>query len=423
MSALDLVGAVAGSVLSGDGNSVPIRPTRALTLMVGDVPFDEWTAVEMTRSLDDISGSFRLALRDATRSRRTWIAASAPILRAAMKAGQPVAILIHGRLVLRGYLDEVGSDISDSEIALEASGRDRTGDLVDCAATVDGPAELKGVTLKQAIERVVAPFGISVRDDVGLKTARNRSIDVGETAMSAIEKWARQEGVLITSDGVGSVLITRTGATRVSDPLMLPGTVAGQSWRVSLRERYSHYIVKGQASRAGGARGSAPGLDGTAEPLPTDPSAIIAAQTGRETLGTAIRGDAVDEEVGRYRPIVMMARTEATATGASTQAQWAMRVARARSESLEHTVSGWTMSDGQPWRLNVLAGVIDAYAGIAADRLIAGVRFTYGDGQAEQTTLRLVSPEAYDLEPVADRRVNRKARAVALDGTAERLTP
>ncbi len=399
--------------------------TRGLTLEIGGSVWDEWSAVELTRDLDDISGSFTLTLRDAARSAATWAAASAAQIGAAADAGAAVTISIRGTPQLVGWVDEVASTVQDGWVSLSVSGRDKTGDLVDCAASVDGPFEYRGLTLAQAIARVVKPFGLAVRDDVGLKTKHDKlSIDVGETAMSAIEKWARQEGVLITSDGVGALLITRSGATRMQTAaLSLPGNVAGQTWRRSFRDRYRDYHVKGQAGRAGGARAATPGLDATAEPLPAgNQSAKIAAQPSRETRGTEIRGDARDEEVRRYRPLVMMARTDATAPGAKTQAEWAMRTARAKSEDLMHTVHGWP---AEPWRLNSLVPVSDDYAGVTADRLIAGMRYVYGDSQPEAVELRLVSPEAYDLEPVGERRVNRKGKGKKvtgpLDSTAENL--
>lgn len=404
-----------------------LTSTRALTLEIGGRQWDEWSAVELTRDLDDISGGFVLTLRDASRSRATWAAASVVAIGAAAKAGAAATISIRGGVQLIGWVDDVASTVQDGWVSLSVTGRDKTGDLVDCAASVDGPFEFRGLTLAQAMARVVKPFGLTVRDDVGLTTRHDKlSIDVGETAMSAIEKWARQEGVLITSDGIGAVVITRSGATRMQTAaLWLPGNVAGQTWRMSFRDRFRDYHVKGQAGRAGGARAATPGLDATAEPLPAgDQSAKIAAQPSRETRGTEIRGDARDEEVGRYRPLVMMARTDASAPGAKTQAEWAMRTARAKSEELMHTVHGW--DPAEPWRVNSLVPVSDSYAGVTADRLIAGMRYVYGDSQPEAVELRLVSPEAYDLEPVGERRADRakgkgKKAGGPLDATAENL--
>lgn len=403
-----------------------------LMLEIGGQVWTEWSSVDVTRDLDDLSGSFSMMLRDADRSRAAWMAASAATIGAAAVAGAAVTISVAGTPVMTGWVDEVGSDVRDGWCALSVAGRDRTCDLVDCAATVDGPAEYRGLTLAQAVARVCAPYGIGVRDDVGLTTTWPKlSVDVGETAMSAVEKWTRQAGVLVTSDGVGGLVITRTGATRMQAVLALPGNVLGSSWRISMRERYSDYYVKGQAGGAGGSRAASVALDASADPLTSDGGGVadaVAAQVATETRGTEIAGHATDEAVGRYRPLVMMARTDATAPGAQTQAEWAMRVARARAEQIEHQAPGWLApGTGEHWRLNSLIAVQDAYAGWSGDRLIAGVRYAAGDGQPAAATLRLVGPEAYDLEPVGERRVSRartqrgKSGPATLDGTAEAL--
>ncbi|HWJ72413.1 MAG TPA: Mu P family protein [Kaistia sp.] len=404
--------------------------TRRVALHFAGQVFDEWTRIEIVRSIDDISGSFSLELRDGVRSISTWPFATLAGLAHRSDLWSEVKLTIDGETVLIGWMDEIDPFAGEGQAFVSCSGRDKTGDLVDCAATVDGPAEYRNVTVLEAAKRICKPFGIAVRADADVGEPFDRvAIDPGETAMSAIEKLARQRALIITSDGVGGLLLTRSGKTRASGTLTFPGNVTESGGAFSARDRYSEYVVKGQAEKAGGARSKTATLDATAEPLTSDQSEAISRQAAREEKGVSIVGRAKDSEVTRYRPIVSLGRTQLTAKGAQTQANWMMRTARARSENLDLSVLDFR-SSGALWRPNTLVAVDDSYQDINRDMLISGVTYT-ADEQGCATRLHLTGPEAYDVEPEEERRRNhRRSRRKSgsskgatgkLDSTAERL--
>ncbi|WP_084174660.1 phage baseplate assembly protein [Afifella pfennigii] len=403
-------------------------PTRRLTLEIaGAGRCEEWSAAEVVRDLKDFSGSFTFILRDATRSLATFEWASPPpVFR--LRPGPEVRILIDGELVLHGYIEKVIPDIDDERAEVTISGRDKAGDLIDCAAAPDGPGEFRQVKLEEAARRVAAPFGLKVRSEIDTGHPFPRyPLDLAETGLAAIEKGARQRHALVTSDGTGGVVITRTGASRAPAALTLPGNMKASRAEYSHENRHSDTIVRGQAERAGGRR------EGRAVPLDVngDPHAVDERQAGdgsateRERYGTAIVGRAQDPEITRYRPIVHLAKTQPDEVSATDEADWRMRTARAEAEDLQTRVHDFR-ANGALWKVNQLAFVSDRYQGIERDLLISRTVYRYDEKGAE-TELTLSSPEAFDARPIGGRRTNKRSGGKAsrsgggLDGTAEAL--
>lgn len=407
--------------------------TRRVSLTIAGAVYDEWTAVEVTRTLDEISASFSLELRDGARSVASWPFASLASLAASVDLWSEVSVAIDGQPVLVGWIDEIAPEARDGEVRLSVTGRDKSGDLVDGAATVDGPAEYRKMTVLEAAKKIAEPYGITVKADADVGDPFDRvAIDPGETAMSAIEKLARQRALVVTSDGVGGLVLTQTGKQRAPGVLVFPGNVVESAGSFRAQERHSEYVVKGQAEKAAGGRSQTAYLDSTAEPLTADQSSRSEKQAAREEAGVAISGRAKDPDVKRYRPIVSLGRTQLDAKSAQKQADWMMRTTRGRAELIEHRVRGFGVG-GTLWRPNTLVLVDDSYLAVHRDMLIAGVTYRFDEG-GPYTRLRLAGPEAYDLEPDSDRRQNHKRGGAAksagkskgatkaLDSTAEPLS-
>lgn len=386
--------------------------TARVSLKVGGRVFGPWTEVEIVRDLSDISGSFRLSYYDEARAGRALRPNTSAVGLMELKPGQEARVEIDGELVLLGWIDDVDLEWGPDRLSASVVGRDRTGDLVDCAATVDGPAEYTAITLEELVRRIAAPFGIPVRSEVGPGRRFERfSIDVAETAMAAMEKATRQAAVLLTSDGVGGLVLTKSGVRRAPEALRLPGNVSLGRAKFSWRQRYSDYIYKAQ----GGTGGGTARLDHTANPLtgiPAAPANPAATATARAVLRS---GRARDAEVTRYRPRVRLVRTESQGSSAQEQADWLMRVARGESEGLTYEwPADWRAgaSQGRPgrlWRPNELAAVVDPYAGVDRDMLISAVTYRY-DSQGTRTEIRVVGPEAFDrIREDARRRIVTRA--------------
>lgn len=388
-----------------------------IQLRVGGTVYAKWTSAEVTRDMKDFSGSFSFSLRDTKRSLNTFEFASAGSA-VDLRPGPEVEVLIDGQVVLKGYIEEVNVDIDDRQTSVTISGRDKTGDLVDSAALTDGPSEFRNVRLEDAAKQIAKPFGLDVRNEIDTGDPFTRyGLDLAETAFSAIEKGARSRHALILSDGVGGIVITRTGKNRAPADLTLPGNVLGSSGRYSHQNRHSKTYVRGQGEKAGKTRTGAP-LDASAAPLDGgDRQSGDGSATQAERKGTAATGIATDGEITRYRPAVHLARSKADATASQDEADFRMRTARGESEEVTERVKGFGVN-GRLWRVNELAYVSDAFQGIERDMLITRVSNRCDEG-GNITELTLTSPEAFDAEPEGKRRKNRSRKKKAASGNLD----
>jgi prophage tail gpP-like protein len=395
-----------------------------IQLRVGGKVYEKWTSASVTRDLKDFSGSFSFTLRDTQRSLKTFEYASGGSVMD-FRPGLAVDVLLEGTLILKGYIDNVSPSINEGQAQVSISGRDKTGDLVDSAALTDGPSEFRNVKLEDAAKQIAKPFGLDVRSEIDTGEPFTRyGLDLAETAFSAIEKGARSRHALVLSDGVGGLVITRTGSKRAPADITLPGNVVSSSGQYSDERRHSKTYVRGQGEKAGKARSGSAALDNTAAPLdPADRQAGDGSATENERKGTAATGVAIDDEITRYRPAVHLAGSKADTTSAQDEADFRMRTARGQSEEVTETVKGFSVN-GQLWRVNEIAYVSDAFQHIERDMLIVRVS-NRSDESGNFTELTLSSPEAFDAEPVGKRRKNRtrkkKAAAGNLDSSAQGL--
>jgi prophage tail gpP-like protein len=390
---------------------------KSIKLSIDGVAYDQWLSAEVTRDLKDFAGAFSFTFRDAVRSRNALPFATNAAVRM-LRPGPAVEIRIGRRLVLKGAIERVEVDGGDRQASIVISGRDVTGDLIDGAAMTD-EAEFFNVKLEEAARRIAAPYGLSVRSEIDTGEPFTRySVDLAETAFSAIEKGARSRHALVLSDGVGDIVITRTGQTMAPVELRYPGNVLLSRGSFSHEGRYSETIVRGQGEKAGKARGPA-ALDATAAPIDAgDREDGDGSATQKERKGTVATGRARDDEITRHRPIVHLARSKADNVSAQDEADWRMRTSRAEGEEFVHTVKGHT-AGGQLWTVNQLASVSDAFLGVERDLLISRVAYREDDAGIV-TELTYESPEAFDKAPTGDRRINKTSRSKAGAGSVDK---
>lgn len=393
-------------------------------LRVGDEWFADVVSAEVTRDLEELCSGFQLEVLDTARTRAAlpgWWRPPGDV--PPLAAGQRVEILLDGETVLLGWIDRITVDYAANSLSVRVEGRDLAADLVDCAAAPFGPAEYSGLLLPDLCARLCRPFGLTVRAEVPCAPAFPRfGIDVSETCLSALEKAARQRAVLLVSDGVGGLVVTRGGRGEAPAPLRFGENVHTMQACFDWTSRFGLYLVKGQG-RAVVAR---PPLDRTASPLTAaapDRRPVPTAPDGNRP-GVVMTGRAEDQAVSRFRPTVEQAKSQSGGPSVSEQAEWRMRTARAKSESLTVTVADWRAGpDDRLWRPNERVLVDDPLSGASAQLLVAAVTWRWTERDGAVTELRLCGCDAFDVLSEAEERDTRRAsRARPLDGTASELT-
>jgi len=267
---------------------------------------------------------------------------------------------------------------------------------------------------------VCAPFHIPVRADVDIgATFDNLALHPHQTGMEFLESASRQRSVLLTSDGVGGLLLTKGGKTRAPAPVRIGENVQDAEAEFDWSKRFSNYFVKGQTTKN---RKSIPApLDSTGVPLSSapPPPATPGPASAAESAAIVMTGHAIDPEITRWRPTVRLTKTQSGMSTAQEQAEWMLRVARGQSEKLEYIVLDWRAGpDRKLWLPNQVTAVWDPYAGIDKDMLIAGCEYSFGP-RGILTRLRLVGVTAYDRINEAERK---RSRAPAKSATQAPLT-
>ena len=116
--------------------------TDRVTLKVAGYIFRQFTDLTIERDLQNIAGRFEVTCIDEQRiaqSLATQIG-QPPAIAVRLLEGQACELAIDGETVLLGWTDRVGGKWDGEQIRFRFAGRDKTGDLVDCAALPYGPS-------------------------------------------------------------------------------------------------------------------------------------------------------------------------------------------------------------------------------------------------------------------------------------------
>ncbi len=333
------------------------------TLIIDGKTWNTWDSISYSRSIERMGGSFQVTLAQKP---------EAGFLSSAMRIGLPVQIEIDGETVLDGYIDDVDHSYDDRTASISVVGRDKTGDLIDCAATVDGPFEFNNRKLEKVIEQIIKPFGIDLIVDVDTGKPFSRlAIQPGETAHAFIDRICRFRAVLPVSNGIGGLVLVKPSDEKSPGRLVYGQNILKGRVQTKGAERFSLYVLKGQAE----------GHDES---------------TAGEVSGG--EGRATDERVTRYRPTVITAESQGFTQTLQERAEWQRNVSRARGNTATYDVVGW-YADAETktlWKPNTLVWVEDAARSINREMLITSMTLQRSN-QGTFTTLELAIPEAYEL--------------------------
>lgn len=336
-----------------------------LELEVRGDRFTAWEEVEFTRSIDAISGSFRVIVSPTPRS--VW-----PI-----RAGDDVKVIVGEEVLLNGFVDSfVGTSTKEGGRRITVSGRDRTADLVDCSATNE-PNLWINQRLEQIVADIAKPFGVGVdAQRSGGERFLVFKLNPGESAWTSIDRAARLRSTLVFSDGRGDLVLALPG---VGDPAAvdLVESAEGNVLRSVVTQRnqgrFSEYRVVGQK------QGTDQGW-------------------GRSAAG--VEGRALDSEITRFRPIVIVAEGQVDIEQAIARAEWEAITRAARGANLEVVVQGWREKPGGVlWAVNKLVYVNLTSWQIRKSLLIQAVKFTRTRAAGQLCTLSLVRSDAYTTAP------------------------
>lgn len=341
-----------------------------IELRAGGHIFTHWTSIEASRGIEQISGTFDL--------RVTTDFIGARLL--PIRPGDACQARLGGELAFTGWVDTVEPDYTDTTHEIGVSGRDKTGDLVDCSAV-----HKSGQWINQKLEAIardlLKSFSIKVivETDTG-KAFPTWNIQEGESVFECLERAARMRAVLLISDQQGNLVITRAGKTRAPVELVEGENILSASANWSWKERHSSYTVKGQGRR-------------------DDDDADEQVVHGQARV--------TDSVINRYRPLIVLAEDQGQTATLTDRANWEKSVRMGRGARGTVTVHGWHHANGL-WLPNTVVPVHSPLLALDADMLIVRCVYTL-DARGTRTQLTISRPEAFDLvDGVGRSRLDRK---------------
>jgi prophage tail gpP-like protein len=331
-------------------------------LKAGGAIYGGWKTLRITRSIEQVSGTFELGISDR------WVGqpSASPI-----RPGEACQLLLDGEPVITGYADEAAPSYDDSTHEISVTGRDKTGDLVDCSAIYKG-GQWHNVKFERIARDLVAPFGIKVHVEIDTGAAfASFNIQEGESVFECLERGARMKALLLMSNPLGDLVITRASRRLLPFALEQGVNIKGTRGNFAWKERFSSYTVKGQGKI---------GPDG-------------------EAVDDHIGGSATvkDATINRHRPLIVLAEEHGHHASLRDRAEWERNVRMGRGNRGTITVQGWRHAGGQIWQPNWLVRVRSPFLWLDADMLIVGCTYTLDERRGTETELSIALPEAFDL--------------------------
>lgn len=344
-----------------------------ITIDVNGVEYSNFTSAGVTLRLDAIAGDFFFS---------TVITGEnfLPI-----KVNDLCEISVDGTRVLTGYVEVVNVAYTADTHSIDISGRSKTSDIIDSDIN---SLELKPeITLKEIIEKIISHIesDVKVINEAGdvepFKTAEDLiSPEIGENAFEFIEKIARKRQILLSSDGNGNIVLTRSGKDTPPDTLRNQiksndNNIKSASISYDMTERFSRYVVKSQlnltALNFGGKTKSADIVDQKSEAVTDDE--MIKLRKGRQ--------------------LVIQAESSSSNGETTNRAEWEAKIRKARSITYSVEVKGFGVN-GKLWGVNQLVKIHDDFARVHSDMLINEISY-YQDGNSASTNISFVAENAY----------------------------
>lgn len=332
---------------------------NAAVFYVNKKKYEGFKNIRLSRSLTSLTGSFEIVIVDKFDVEKTDFE---------LKPGLEISCTVGDTPVYKGYIDKLAISLAPGSRNVTISGRDKTGDLVDCSHI--GRNEFNNMKLEAIAKELVKPFGIEVYvfADTGAPFVKF-TITQGDTVFQALEKLAKQRNLLLTSSPIGNLVFEKKGIIRSSTELVEGYNIKQGGIEFDNTERFSKYYVKSQAV----------GLLG----LPADTNSP--------------KGFAEDEGINRYRPIVILNESQGDGKTAQQRAEWEASLRSAKACTVSVVVVGWTQKGGEIWATNQLVNIDSQSLGIKQQMLISKVNFELSEN-GKITELELIRPDAFEFK-------------------------
>lgn len=332
---------------------------NSVALTVAGQRHEGWTRIRVTAGIDRAARDFEIEVT------LDWPGRSG--LPRPCKVGDSCVVTIGADKVLTGFIDATPIRYDANGMTLGIAGRSKTADLIDCSAA-DSLGQWRDATVEQIAAALAKPYGIGVRAEADTGDAlADHQVQQGETAFESIDRILKARQLLATDDADGNLVFIRPAAKAATTALILGENILAADYPCDGRDRFSHYLCKGQSAGSDEAFGAA-----------------VAEASGAAT----------DPAITRYRLLLIQQDGQSDSLTCDDRAAYERDLRAAKAQAVTYTVQGWRQGSGALWAPNMLVRVDDRLCGIARAMLISEVTYTLDDG-GTKTSLALLPPEAH----------------------------
>jgi len=356
-----------------------------VTVEVDGTRFTGWKRVTVTKSLDNMCGTFSFTASAV-------VGKPFPI-----QQRTQCKIIINDVSVINGWVEKISVQLESDEHEVTISGRDRTNDVID--SQLSQKIEFNPpITLTQLVEKVLSELhldDIKVIDNHNLKTFKDIAAEsVGITAFDFIEKYAKKAAVMLTTDGFGNIVFQRSTLDLLNTVLSTKRDARGQILNSSVvyddTKRFNFYNVSSSKSAA---------------------SLHVFDKESSPKQMAHVTGSATDSEIRNSRIYYFQSDDTQEDTQTADRAKWEANFRKSNARVYTCTVQGFTPTDDQDkiWQPNYLVHVIDEFADVNAQLLIVEVTYTQSLDEGSKATLKLMQKESFTLQvetPIKDKKAN-----------------
>ena len=298
-----------------------------------------------------------------------------------IRRGDPCMVECDNVKVLTGWVTDIDAGYESKSHDITISVASKTCDIVDCSCVL-GKAQLDGMSAKEIIERICAPFKIKVIWNAPDFPAPDFNLTMGDKCGEIIERICKKRHLTYTDDADGNLIITdltqtTPAATLYNPPSSKDGAVNILSGKAHYgsRDRYSEYIVVSQV-----------------EPSDKDEDGKVAFEQ---------QGSAIDEAVTRYRPLIIVSGDEQDSEADQASAAAIMMQRLGASNDFEYEVNGWKAATGKyrglVWMPGSFVNVEDEFGGVESNLVIKAANLSISHESGRKSKLTLAPPQEFIL--------------------------
>lgn len=327
-------------------------------LSVGGKLYEGWKSVEIRRGLDTLCSSFSVSMAER-----------APFARQAFpfEAGAAVALRIGSEVLVTGWIDQLSPDFDAQGHAIRIVGRDKAGDLIDCSA-MHPTSSWANTPLETIAQDLAKPFGIKITAKASTAPRIKRfALQQGESAFDAIERLCRFRALLPVSTADGNVELIAFSPAAPVETLTQGVNILSGSADHNTSERFSRYILKGQASGDDDSYGA---------------------------TVSKIRAEATDPAITRHRPLIIIAEDQADRATLEKRARWEAVTRAGRAQTATIKVPGWRTPAGQLRNRGMTFDVEAPWLFVSGKMLAVEVALRFGD-DGTTSEITFARPEAF----------------------------